>query len=192
MNPAPETLKLAVGEPHTIALQYADGKPVQSRFSGDQLMFSLVDGRKLYLEPYVADRLRAARVQPNVPFEIEKVETFQGNRRSVEIQVRELKNGASARQTTPAPALQGASAKTHQQTSPNVTPPAPAPQPPPPPAAMNGAGETLADLYLASFATAVDVALRGVELAKARGLHILPAFEDVRTIATCLHLGRTR
>lgn len=183
MNPAPEILKLKAGEPHTIALKYADGKPCQSRFSGDQLLFTLTDGRQLYVEPYVGDRFRAARVQPGVDFQIEKVESFQGTRRTVEIEVRPLRSGALAGLNASAPVTTPPVAETYRTPQPTTPPVAPPPPPPLPPIAVNGAGETATDVYEQAFDRAIDVALRGVDRAKAKGLLITPAFEDVRSIA---------
>jgi len=79
-----DVLKLQANVPETIALEYTDGLPVASKFGGDQVMFSLCDGRKLFLAPFVASKIQAAGIQPKQPFQICKREVNQGNRRSVE------------------------------------------------------------------------------------------------------------
>ncbi len=192
MNPAPETLKLQPNVPVTIALAYAEGKfqPGGPRtYNGrtwnasDQLMFSLVDGRKWYCEPYVQERITAARIAPGASIEVEKVETVQGNRRTVEIQVRPLRSGARAGLNASAPVTTPPVAETYRTPQPTTPPVAPPPPPPLPPIAVNGAGETATDVYEQAFDRAIDVALRGVDRAKAKGLLITPAFEDVRSIA---------
>jgi hypothetical protein len=171
-----ETLKLNIGEPQTIALQYADGKPVQSRFSGDQLMFSLVDGRKWYTEPYVQMKLDAIRVQPGEPFEVEKRESQSGNRRTVQIEVRALPRRANG--TAPArSAVNGGSPTPFNPTA------------PPPP--KNGAGETSADIMARCYHQAIDVALGAVTYAEAKGLRITPCFEDVRCIAATICINES-
>jgi hypothetical protein len=188
MTPAPDTLKLAVGESHVIALQYADGKPCKSRFSGDQIMFSLVDGRKLFVDPYVDERIKALRVGPGQPFEIEKRESFAGNRRTVEVVVRAARRGAGATSEVAAPGpLRGNGSTSHSQ------PTAPQPvtwadldapaKPSPPPLPVNGAGETAGDVLKRAYCEAVDIALYTVECARQKGILVTPLFEDVRAIA---------
>lgn len=81
------TLRLQTNVPETVALQFADGLPVSSNFGGDQIMFSLTDGRKMYLPPIVADKITAARVAVGQPFTICKREIKNGNRRMIEYQV---------------------------------------------------------------------------------------------------------
>ncbi len=165
---APATIKFELGEPQVLALAYPTGKPVQSRYSGDQLMFTCTDGSRFYVEPYVQARIEAAGIGPNQPFEMCKVQTVEGNRRTVEYKVRAIE-AAAVRPTVGRVAF------------------APAP---PPAAPVNGTGQTDADLYVECFREAVAIALRGVELAKAAGLLISPAFEDVRAIATTISIGR--
>lgn len=41
-------LKLQTNVPEVIALRFAEGKPATSQFGGNQLMYSLVDGRKAF------------------------------------------------------------------------------------------------------------------------------------------------
>jgi hypothetical protein len=164
MNPttaAPETLRLQINQPEVIALSQPYGKPCQSRFSGDQLMFTLTDGRKLFVDPYVQDRIKTLGVAPGTPFEIEKQERQQGNRRIVEVVVREV-----GLPSTAPPAAMAAGRCT------------PLPSPP-----VNGAGDTAAGILAAAYPEAVRIALAGVEAARQAGLHISPTFEDVRAIA---------
>ena len=82
-----ETLKLKTNVPELIALAFADGKPVQSQFGGDQVFFSLVDGRGFYCAPFVAQKIKDAGIGARQVFEICKRETTQGNRRIVEYQI---------------------------------------------------------------------------------------------------------
>jgi hypothetical protein len=187
MNPngALEPLKLRVGESHVIALAYADGKPVRSQYTGDQLMFTLVDGRKYYAEPYVQQRFDAADVQVGVPFEICKRETFTGNRRVVDVHVRKIE--ASTASLAPASSTDKKTA-TPQPSAPPANAPAPAAVLP----MMNGAGETAADIMKRHYLTAIDVALVAVEAAQAKGLRITPCFEDIRTMAAVLFIDGAR
>lgn len=80
-------LRLQTNVPETIALEFTDGLAVASKFGGDQIMFSLVDGRKLFVAPFVAGKITASGVQSYEPFEICKRELVNGNRRMVEFQI---------------------------------------------------------------------------------------------------------
>jgi len=68
--------------PVTAALAYADGLKVQGRF-GDQVMYSLTDGRIMYLPPIVRDKLVELGIRQNEPFNICRAERREGNRRFV-------------------------------------------------------------------------------------------------------------
>ena len=77
---------------------------MQSQYSGDQVMYSLTDGRKWYVSPFVAEKVKQAGITAQIPFEVCKREVARGNRRSVEIQVRNLGDtSASAAAVTTAP-----------------------------------------------------------------------------------------
>jgi hypothetical protein len=81
-----ETLRPETNVPVELALQFSDGLPVEGRF-GDQVMFTLVDGRKLYVPPIVAKKIEALGVQRGEVFELCKTEVKNGNRKSIEWQV---------------------------------------------------------------------------------------------------------
>jgi hypothetical protein len=59
--------------PVTATLAYADGLKVQGRF-GDQVMYSLTDGRVMYVPPIVRDKLVELGVRQNEPFNICRAE----------------------------------------------------------------------------------------------------------------------
>lgn len=63
-------LKLQTNIPEVIALAFSDGKPVESPLTGPQVLFSLVDGRRWYVAPFVAEKIRAAGVAAKMPFQI--------------------------------------------------------------------------------------------------------------------------
>jgi len=66
--------------PVTATLAYADGLKVQGRF-GDQVMYSLTDGRVMYVPPVVRDKLVELGIRQNEPFAICRAECRDGNRR---------------------------------------------------------------------------------------------------------------
>ena len=60
--PSDGILKLQTKVPETIALQYSDGRPTQSQFGGDQMLFTLTDGRRMScrrLSPTVSNSLES-------------------------------------------------------------------------------------------------------------------------------------
>jgi hypothetical protein len=79
--------------PVTATLAYADGLKVQGRF-GDQVMYSLADGRVMYVPPIVRDKLVELGIRQNEPFDICRAERREGNRRFVDWVVQS--NGSAA------------------------------------------------------------------------------------------------
>src|SRR5271165_3153530 len=69
--------------PVTATLAYADGLKVQGRF-GDQVMYSLADGRVMYVPPIVRDKLVELGIRQHEPFGICRAERREGNRRFVD------------------------------------------------------------------------------------------------------------
>jgi len=59
--------------PVAATLAYADGLQVQGRFV-DQVMYSLTDGRVMYVPPIVRDRLLELGIRQNNPFAICRTE----------------------------------------------------------------------------------------------------------------------
>src|SRR5262249_34849492 len=72
-----ETMKEGVvfeaNVPVAATLAYADGLQVQGRFV-DQVMYSLTDGRVMYVPPIVRDRLLELGIRQNNPFAICRTE----------------------------------------------------------------------------------------------------------------------
>src|SRR5271166_112390 len=69
--------------PVTATLAYEDGLKVQGRF-GDQVMYSLTDGRVMYVPLIVRDQLVELGIRQNEPFAICRAERREGNRRFVD------------------------------------------------------------------------------------------------------------
>jgi hypothetical protein len=60
-----------------VALQYPEGREVEGQY-GPQMLCTLVDGRKMYIPPMVAARIRELGIQPREPFQIGKIERREG------------------------------------------------------------------------------------------------------------------
>jgi hypothetical protein len=88
-----DILRLQTDVPEVIALKFTEGQAATSQYGGDQLMFSLCDGRITFLPPFVGQKIAESGIQPNQPFEICKRAVTRGNRRTVEYQMAAVSNG---------------------------------------------------------------------------------------------------
>ena len=86
-----EILRFNVNVPAEVALRYGEGKRVQGRF-GEQVMYTLVDDRVMYVPVCVADRIEELEMRPGQQFEICKAEVRDGNRKWIEWFVRRLED----------------------------------------------------------------------------------------------------
>jgi hypothetical protein len=175
MNPAVSggsTLKLQTNVPEVIALEFSEGRAVQSQFGGDQVMYSLTDGRRMYVSPFVADKIRHAGITAGVPFEMCKREVARGNQRSVEYQIRTINDvsGGAAAETAPHHPIPTATTQQPNHTA-RLQVAASAAVPAVIPAAVPPAAEptTIAVLKRAGVA-AVDAVLEVESYARSRGM----------------------
>src|SRR4051812_29786041 len=83
-------VKLQMNVPQVFELAFPDGLKVNSKFGGDQIMFSLTNGEKWYCDPFIASKISAARIGANTPFTVCKREVVNGNRRVVEYEVERI------------------------------------------------------------------------------------------------------
>jgi len=109
-----EKIQFQTNLPVELALQYLEGKPVDSQFGGVQHLFSTTDNRVFFVSEMVggiiADQLRKLGVQKGEPVEICKAEVTQGRgRKSIQWIVKrvgspvgELPDGTFAVQAVPA------------------------------------------------------------------------------------------
>lgn len=100
-----EVVDFPVNVPVTVALKYSQGKTVSSQY-GERIMFSLVDGRVMFLDPQIAAQIEPLGINVRENFTITK--KWDGQRDSlVAWEVARIladPNGASV----PAPAPAGA------------------------------------------------------------------------------------
>lgn len=92
-----DTIKFETNVPQIIALAFSEGKPVKSDFTGDQLMFSTVDGRRFYTPPIVGEKLREQGVVARQQIELCKKQVG----RSIEWQVRTHNAAGAVSETAP-------------------------------------------------------------------------------------------
>jgi hypothetical protein len=98
--------------PEAVALKYADGKRVESRYNEYEQYYSLVDGRALYASPALHQKIEALAPAAGEEFTICKREIRDGQRKRIEWQVAPAaaqdpreQAAAAAPQSTPRPQL---------------------------------------------------------------------------------------
>ena len=82
-----EVVKFAIDAPVIVALRYETGKPVEGRY-GDQVMYSLMDDRVMYVPPYVEQRIRELAIAAGEPLQLCKQAKSDGHRKWIEWSVR--------------------------------------------------------------------------------------------------------
>ena len=82
-------LPFHLNEPAEVILERPEGILVQGRY-GDRVMFTLSDGRVMYVPPFVASKIQAEGVEAGDRVQLCKTQIMNGNRRSIEWIVRRL------------------------------------------------------------------------------------------------------
>lgn len=184
-----DKLKLDTNVPVTIAVEFAEGLTVASNFGGDQVMFSLVDGRKFYCSPFVASKI-SSTVRAREPFTICKKEITNGNRRSVDYVI-EPARGASASNVTPPTARTSVSCS-EIQSHVNARP-APPPLNEHFPERRPAADPSVVSLLTMAGCGAIDAVLAIEKYAEARGLTDFAfGVENIQKFAACLFIELNR
>ena len=167
--------------PVTATLAYPDGLKVQGRF-GDQVMYSLTDGRVMYVPPIVRDKPVELGIRQHEPFAICRAERREGNRRFVDWVVQPEGSAAATQSATaqgdtpwtPVNGNSGARVKPNGNGNGNGHgKPASAPT-------KSGTAETA---LRAALTTSIDAALAAEQYASAHGLSIRFGSEDLRGMA---------
>ncbi|MBV9613715.1 MAG: hypothetical protein JO091_14670, partial [Acidobacteriaceae bacterium] len=78
-----EKVQFQTNVPVEVALKYDDGKEVTGQY-GDQILYTLTDGRVMYVPPIVKKKIDEAGITRGELFIITKAEKKNGTRRSVE------------------------------------------------------------------------------------------------------------
>src|SRR5215469_2509514 len=179
-----ERIVFEANVPVTATLAYADGLKVQGRF-GDQVMYSLTDGRVMYVPPLVRDKLVELGIRQNEPFNICRAERREGNRRFVDWVVHPEDSAAAARSVTahsdtlgsPLNGGSGARVKPNGNGKP-ASPPA-----------SSGPAETA---LRAALTASIDAALAAEQYGSVHGLSIRFGSEDLRAMALSLFIQHVR
>ena len=107
-----EVVKFPINTPVEVTLQFEAGKRVEGRY-GDQVMYSLLDNRVMYVPPYVEQRFQELAIGAGEPLLLCKQEVKDGNRNRIEWSVRRAPqqplasaNGTAAADSDTLPDLQ--------------------------------------------------------------------------------------
>ena len=92
-----ETVNFPINSPVEVTLQFGSGKRVEGRY-GEQVMYSLLDNRVMYVPPYVEQRFQELVIGVGEPVLLCKQEVKEGKRNRTEWSVKR------APQQTQAPA----------------------------------------------------------------------------------------
>jgi hypothetical protein len=82
-------LRFETNTPVQVTLKYEGGRDVDGRY-GPQVLYTLPDGRLMYLEPKAARRIDELKITAGEPFSICKREVPNGQKRTVEWDVQRL------------------------------------------------------------------------------------------------------
>ena len=177
--------------PVTGTLAYADGLKVQGRF-GDQVMYSLTDGRVMYVPPIVRDKLLELGIRQNEPFAICRAERREGNRRFVDWLVQPNGSGAPSQSEgvhsdmpDPPPANDNCGARAKSSSNGNGSGNG---NPVRTPTGSGTAETALRSALMAS----IDAALAAEQYASAHGLSVRFGSEDLRAMALSLFIQHAR
>jgi len=102
-----EVLRFQTNVPEEVALKFGDGKGVAGKY-GDQVLFTLTDGRLMYLPPAVAERIRELGIVRGEVFQVVKREVAKDGKRFLEWEVTRLTRPADEPESVTAPVRQPA------------------------------------------------------------------------------------
>jgi hypothetical protein len=204
-----EYLRFSTNVPEEVALRFSEGRQVQSKLEGgaDQMMYSLTDGRVMYVPLHVGERIRDLHIGPGERFTLVKAEMKTGNRRGIEWQVKRVDPAPEAPAPQPAAPTAPKAAKPEGAAAQPVTPagvqsqPDTNPKGTAPPVNGNGTAKANANLPLkASFATAaeefmitaIEAARRAEEYAASHNCSVRFTSEDIQGLASTLFIQAAR
>src|SRR5258708_20963615 len=98
-----EVVKFLINTPVEVTLQHEAGKRVEGRY-GDQVMYSLLDDRVMYVPPYVEQRFQELAIAPGEPLLLCKQRVKDGDRNRTEWSVKRAPQPPQAPANGTAPA----------------------------------------------------------------------------------------
>jgi hypothetical protein len=206
-----EYLRFSTNVPEEVALRFPEGKQVSSKIEGgaDQMMYSLADGRVMYVPLHVADQIRELRIGPGERFNLGKFEVKEGNRRFIRWQLGRVDPDPRWQQPAPSGPNGSGTAASSRAAKPGEEAPAPASANTPaqtntptngigtakPP--VNGNGHAVhngipcwdpkADLRHC-YEDAIEVLVAAGDIAAGKGLPVQFTGDDLRQVAATLYI----
>jgi len=191
-------LRFNVNAPVEVALRWDEGKRVEGRY-GEQVLFTLLDERVMYVPPIVAKQIHELGIRAHEAFEICKAELRDENKRWIEWRVKRIDQPRHPAESPNAPDTAAAGlnnqAQNHRNGSTNG---AEARQPlefqasadgtllPVP---VNGAGITCMELAMNG---AAEIAQRVESRARMRNYSLQFTSEDIRAIGLTMFIQAMR
>jgi hypothetical protein len=167
-----------------VALAYATGKDVEGRF-GDQVFYTLVDDRVMYVPPIVRKQIEELGIQKGQEFTITKCERKNGTRRSIEWTVDASSDAAEPPEEPVVPisrANGGSNGAAHRNGG--TSPPATEARG----YLASGSGQCLKEALIG----AVDIAIATERYAADAGWSLRFSSEDVRAIGLSVFIQHAR
>ena len=189
-----DVLRFAPEVPVEVALKFPTGKPVQGH-DGTDMMFTLVDGRLMFLAPPVAAQLDAMRIRPGEPFWITRNAGKSGVKGSVSWDIRRPNAGSPANAREPGysqgPDADPFIATPHEQANGAAA----RPEMPPAngtchaPTSGNGYASDIRTQAESAVMTAIEACAKGAKYAASINFPINFEHEDVRALANTILIG---
>ena len=182
-------LRFETNTPIEVALAYPDGKLVEGRY-GDQVLYTLTDGRRMYVHPLVAKRIVDLGIGQEESFQICKRQVQNGSRKGIEWEVTRLE---AEPQTTSAPqpvarpaAAPSAATKsaTPMQTASNGKADGTTPQ-------LN-AGTVVASTMAGALVASIDALLLARDYALKHGWKVEFNEGDIRAVGSTIYIQLSR
>jgi hypothetical protein len=175
--------------PVTATLAYADGLKVQGRF-GDQIMYSLADGRVMYVPPIVRDKLVELGIRQNEPFDICRAERGDGNRRFVDWVIQP--HGAASPIASTNSHADAPGAQVNGDRRARFKPDGKGNGNGGEPVGVPASAATAEIALCAALMSSIDAALAAEQYASAHGLSVRFGSEDLRAMALSLFIQHAR
>jgi len=164
-----DKVRFLAGTAVDVILRFDDGVPSHSQFSGDQYMYQLADGAKMFVPPAVRDRLLALGARAGDAVRITR--TFRRIGKATQEEWQVLKLHHSAPEPEPAPEPPPAATR-------------PSSPPPPVPASANTITQALR--------AAIEAAAESQQYASAIGYPVVWRTDDIRALAITLLIDRRK
>lgn len=179
--------------PQVLQLEFGKGMDITTKF-GEKVMFSLTDGRRMFLTPEVATKLHELNPRAGETIQVLKRETRKGNRQGVEWVFTQVDTNPVPPPVVSKPRPQLVGEPTPQRADGTLALAKPAQQPgmPNPAFTENLEASLTASLMATCLKQSIDALSVARKHAAAQGWDLEFFGEDVRAMANALFIHRTK